>query len=889
MSDSDIQPIAIEDELKQSYLDYAMSVIVSRALPDVRDGFKPVHRRALFAMRELGNDYNKPYKKSARVVGDVIGKYHPHGDTAVYHTLVRMAQPFSLRYLLVDGQGNFGSVDGDEPAAMRYTEIRMTRLAHDIIVDLEKDTVDWEDNYDGSERIPKVMPTRIPNLLINGSAGIAVGMATNMAPHNITEVINACLAYVDDSEITVEGLMEHISGPDFPTGGIIYGKSGIVDAYRTGKGRLHIRGKYHLEEDDKSGRTSIVYTEIPYQVNKAKLIERIAELVKEKKLEGISELRDESDKDGMRIVIDLKRNENVDVIINNLFINTPLETSYSINMVALDNGQPGLMNLKDLVAAFIRHRQEVVTRRTIYELRKARERGHILEGLAVALANIDGIIETIKTSANPSEARERLLLGQWQAGGVLALLEKSGHRSIRPEEIEGEDPAHPFGLTGDQYRMSPAQVSAILELRLHRLTGLEHDKLLAEYTEILGDIAELQSILDSFSKLMDIIRGELRQVLTQYGDARRTSIVESRIDFSRADLIPEEQVVLTVSKTGYAKTQPLDDYAAQRRGGRGKSATSMKEDDYIEHLVVASNHATVLCFTCRGKVYWLKVYDVPQASRGSKGRPIVNLLPLEDGESVTAILPLMDFPESHYVFMATADGTVKRVDLEQFSRPRSVGLRAIELSEEDTLIGVAITDGTQQIMLFSNEGKAIRFDENEVRVVGRTAMGVRGMRIDDASRIVSLVVAPESGEVLTACANGFGKRTTVDAFPVRHRGGQGVIAVQTSERNGELVRATAVNDSNELLLISDGGTLVRTRVSEIRSVGRNAQGVMLIRLGESETLVGVVCLAGVCDDAVIDGDVIDGESIEGVVTAEGSDAAVESAPVAPATPEADAE
>ncbi|WP_410209141.1 DNA gyrase subunit A [Aquirhabdus sp.] len=868
MSDSEILPIAIEDELKQSYLDYAMSVIVSRALPDVRDGFKPVHRRALFAMRELGNDYNKPYKKSARVVGDVIGKYHPHGDTAVYHTLVRMAQPFSLRYLLVDGQGNFGSVDGDEPAAMRYTEIRMTKLAHDIIVDLEKDTVDWEDNYDGSERIPKVMPTRIPNLLINGSAGIAVGMATNMAPHNITEVLNACLAYVDDSDITVEGLMEHISGPDFPTGGIIYGKSGIVDAYRTGKGRLHIRGKYHLEEDEKTNRVSIVYTEIPYQVNKAKLIERIAELVKEKKLEGISELRDESDKDGMRIVVDLKRNENAEVIINNLFINTPLETSYSINMVALENGQPGLKNLKDLIAAFIRHRQEVVTRRTLFELRKARERGHLLEGLAVALANIDGIIETIKTSANPSEARVRLLEGQWQAGGVLALLEKSGHRSIRPDYIEGEDPANPFGLTGDQYRMSPAQVGAILELRLHRLTGLEQDKLLAEYTEILGEIAELQSILDSFTKLMEIIRGELRQVLEQYGDARRTAIVESRIDFSRADLIPEEQVVLTVSKTGYAKTQPLDDYAAQRRGGRGKSATSMKEDDYIEHLVVASNHATVLCFTCSGKVYWLKVYDVPQASRGSKGRPIVNLLPLEDGESVTAILPLMDFPESHYVFMATADGTVKRVELEQFSRPRSVGLRAIELSENDTLIGVAITDGTQQIMLFSNEGKAIRFDENEVRVVGRTAMGVRGMRIDDASRIVSLVVAPESGEVLTACANGFGKRTTVDAFPVRHRGGQGVIAVQTSERNGELVRATAVNDSNELLLISDGGTLVRTRVAEIRSVGRNAQGVMLIRLGDSETLVGVVCLDGVCaDDDVIEGEVTEGSDDQEIVDA----------------------
>ncbi len=872
MSDSDILPIAIEDELKQSYLDYAMSVIVSRALPDVRDGFKPVHRRALFAMRELGNDYNKPYKKSARVVGDVIGKYHPHGDTAVYHTLVRMAQPFSLRYLLVDGQGNFGSVDGDEPAAMRYTEIRMTRLSHDILIDLEKDTVDWEDNYDGSERIPRVMPTRIPNLLINGSAGIAVGMATNMAPHNITEVINACLAYVDDSEISIEGLMGYISGPDFPTGGIIHGKSGIIDAYMTGRGRLHVRGKYHLEEDEKSGRTSIVFTEIPYQVNKAKLIERIAELVKDKKLEGISELRDESDKDGMRVVIDLKRNENAEVIINNLFINTPLEVSYSINMVALDNGQPRLMNLKDLVAAFVRHRQEVVTRRTIFELRKARERGHMLEGLAVALANIDAVIETIKTSANPAEARERLIAGEWQAGGVLALLEKSGYASVRPDEIEGEDPARPFGLHGDQYRLSPAQVGAILELRLHRLTGLEQEKLLAEYSEILGDIAELQSILDSFQKLMDIIRAELREVLAQYGDERRTAIVESRVDFSRADLIPEEQVVLTVSKGGYAKTQPLDDYAAQRRGGRGKSATSMKEDDYIEHLVVSSNHATVLCFTCRGKVYWLKVYDVPQASRGSKGRPLVNLLPLEDGESVTAILPLMDYPDDHYVFMATADGTVKRVDLEQFSRPRSAGLRAIELSEQDTLIGVAITDGKQQIMLFSNEGKAIRFDESEVRVVGRTAMGVRGMRIEEASRIVSLVVAPESGEVLTACANGFGKRTAVDAFPVRHRGGQGVIAVQTSERNGELVRATAVQDNDELLLISDNGTLVRTRVSEIRATGRNAQGVMLIRLATEETLVGVVCLDGVCDDGVVDEAIGDESDAEAPATEVESDA-----------------
>lgn len=863
MSVSEISPIAIEDELKQSYLDYAMSVIVSRALPDVRDGLKPVHRRVLFAMHELHNDFNKPYKKSARVVGDVIGKYHPHGDSAVYDTIVRMAQNFSLRYLLVDGQGNFGSVDGDSAAAMRYTEVRMTKLAHDLLIDLEKDTVDWEDNYDGSERIPQVLPTRIPNLLINGAAGIAVGMATNMAPHNLTEVVKACLAYVDDSSISIEGLMEYISGPDFPTGGIIYGKSGIVDAYRTGKGRLHIRGKYHFEEDEKTSRISIIFTEIPYQANKARVIERIAELVKEKKLEGISELRDESDKDGMRIAIDLKRGENADVIVNNLFLQTPLETSYSINMVALDNGQPKLMNLLDLVSAFIRHRQEVVTRRTLFELRKARERGHLLEGLTVALANIDGIIEAIKTSANSAEARERLLGGQWQSGGVLALLEKAGSVSVRPDVIDGEDPKHPFGLNADAYRLSPAQVSAILELRLHRLTGLEQDKLQGEYSEILAQIAELQSILDSFDKLMDVIRAELQAVLAQYGDERCTQIVESRIDFTREDLIPEEQVVLTVSKTGYAKTQPLEDYAAQRRGGRGKSATSMKEDDYIEHLVVASNHATVLCFTTRGKVYWLKTYDVPQASRGSKGRPLVNLLPLEENEGVTAILPLREYPDNHFVFMATASGTVKRVDLEQFSRPRSVGLIAIDLNDDDTLIGVAITDGEQQIMLFSNQGKAIRFPETEVRSMGRTAQGVRGMRIDDNSRIVSLVVAPEDGEVLTACANGYGKRTPVDDFPTRHRGGQGVIAVQTSDRNGELVRATAVNDDNEMLLISDGGTMVRTRVKEVRSTGRNAQGVMLIRLDVKEVLVGVVCIDCVGDDEdESDLDVIDADGAE---------------------------
>lgn len=975
MSVSEIRPIAIEDELKHSYLDYAMSVIVSRALPDVRDGLKPVHRRVLFAMHELGNDYNKAYKKSARVVGDVIGKYHPHGDSAVYETIVRMAQDFSLRYQLVDGQGNFGSIDGDSAAAMRYTEVRMRKLTHELLADLEKDTVDWEDNYDGSERIPQVMPTRIPNLLVNGAAGIAVGMATNMAPHNMTEVVNACLAYADNPNISIEGLMEYISGPDFPTGGIIYGKSGIVDAYRTGKGRLHIRGKYHFEEDAKSGRTTIVFTEIPYQVNKAKTIERIAELVKEKKLEGISELRDESDKEGMRIAIDLKRGENAEVIVNNLFQNTQLENSFSINMVCLDNGQPKLMNLKDIIAAFIRHRQEVVTRRTMYELRKARERGHILEGLTVALANIDAIIETIKTSANPAEARERLQAGEWAAGGVAALLEKAGAVSVRPDEIEGEDPERPFGIDGEVYRLSPTQVNAIMELRLHRLTGLEQDKLQAEYSEILGQIAEYTAILNDFNLLMNVIKEELALILQQYGDARKTDIVESRIDFSREDLIPEEQMVLTVSKTGYAKTQPLSDYAAQRRGGRGKSATSMKEDDYIQHMVVTSNHATVLCFTNVGKVYRLKVYEVPQASRGAKGRPMVNLLPLDDNETITAILPVIDAPKkfkerladfkafvktnaaqlqtnevinnhfaaleaalaeseegaddisdalrvqlkelglalsttdldddiindfaqqaeavrkNFYVFMATEYGTIKRVELEQFSNVRSNGLRAIELNGDDTLIGVAITDGEQQIMLFSNEGKAIRFAETDVRSMGRSAKGVRGMRVtigasqvedvedadvesddEDAteanfiSRIVSLVVVPETGEVLCASANGYGKRTPVDDFPTKKRGGKGVIAIKTSERNGELVGAVAIDASKELMLISDGGTLVRTRASEVAQTGRNAQGVRLIRLAEDEKLVGVEAIEAVEDELEILEDIENTESAADDVT-----------------------
>lgn len=857
MSDSDIRPIAIVDELKTSYLDYAMSVIVSRALPDIRDGLKPVHRRALFAMHELNNDYNKPYLKSARVVGDVIGKYHPHGDTAVYDTLVRMAQPFSMRYMLVDGQGNFGSVDGDNPAAMRYTEIRMQKLTHQMLADLEKDTVDWEDNYDGKEKIPTVLPTRVPNLLINGAAGIAVGMATNMAPHNLTEVMNACIAYVDDNHISIEGLMEHISGPDFPTGGTIYGQSGIVDAYRTGKGRLHIRGNYFIEDMEGSGeRKRIVFNEIPYQVNKAKLIVHIAALVNDKKIEGISAIRDESDKEGMRVVIDLKRGENPDVVVNNLFKQTPLETSFSINMVALDNGQPRLMNLMDLISAFVRHRQEVVTRRTIYERNKARVRGHILEGYTVALANIDDIIETIKTSSNRAHAKERLLGQTWRAGDVVTLLEKAGSVSIRPEYIEGEDPTKPYGLLDSvanaspetQYRLSPMQVDAILELQLHRLTSLEKEKIHDEYFAILATIADLQDILDNFDRLMSVIRDELVEVRENFGDERSTDIVASRIDFSRADLIPEQEVVLTVSQTGYAKTQPLSDYAAQRRGGKGKSATSMKDDDFIEHLVVTSTHNTVMCFTDRGRVFWLKVFDVPVASRGARGRPLVNLIPLEEAESVTAILPLAhlddeQYLKEHFVCFATSKATVKRVALEHFSRPRSSGLIAINLNDDDTLVGVKITDGKQQIMLFADNGKAVRFDEEEIRAMGRTASGVRGMRIADEDAIQSLVVIDdvESNEVLIACENGFGKRTKVAAFRQTRRGSQGVIAINTSERNGKLVRAAKVTDEQEVLLITDQGTLVRTRVSEIATAGRNAQGVTLIRTSEDERLVRMAC------------------------------------------------
>ncbi|MEL0618882.1 DNA gyrase subunit A [Psychrobacter proteolyticus] len=870
MSES-VSPIGIVDELKQSYLDYAMSVIVSRALPDVRDGFKPVHRRVMYAMHVLSNDYNKPYKKSARVVGDVIGKYHPHGDSAVYDAIVRMAQDFSLRYPMVDGQGNFGSIDDDPPAAMRYTEVRMTKLTHQMLADLDKDTVDWEDNYDGSERMPSVMPARIPNLLVNGATGIAVGMATNMAPHNLTEVINACLAYAENPQVSAEELMSHISGPDFPTGGIIYGRAGILDAYRTGKGRLHIRGRYHIEPMSNSGvnrdRERIVFTEVPYQANKAKLIERIAELVRDKKIEGISEIRDESDKDGMRIAIDLRRGETAEVIVNNLFLQTPLESSFSINMVALDNGQPKLLTLRQLIAAFVRHRQEVVTRRTIYELNKARVRGHLLEGLTVALANIDEIIATIKASANRGLARESLLNNTWGSGSVVAMLTAAGSQSVRPEFIDGEDPKAPFGLIEgeERYRLSLEQVNAILDMQLHRLTGLEQDKLTEEYQDLLREIAHLESILGDFDKLMAIISNEMIEIRDNFGDERRTDIIDSRMDFSREDLIPEQTVVMTVSRTGYAKTQPIDDYVAQKRGGKGKSATAMKEDDVIDHLVVTSTHSTVLCFTDSGRVFSLRGFEVPIASRGARGRPLVNLIGLNSDETVTTILPIPKIVEDTsvvsevsevsnddvsvedsnqaeppFVFFATANGTVKRVELKQFANIRSNGLIAVGLEDGDKLVSARITNGSQEVMLFASSGKAIRFDENDARAMGRTAKGVRGMRLATDEFIKSLVVIEDDvREILIACENGFGKRTFIDEFNTQNRGGGGVIAIKTSERNGALVRATKVDSTDDIILISDKGTLVRTPVEHVASSGRNTQGVTLIRLSKDEKLVAM--------------------------------------------------
>ena len=831
----EILPVNIEDEMKQSYLDYAMSVIVGRALPDVRDGLKPVHRRVLFAMSELKNDWNKPYLKSARVVGDVSGKYHPHGDSAVYDTIVRMAQPFSLRYLLVDGQGNFGSVDGDSAAAMRYTEIRMTRLTHELLADLDKETVDWVDNYDGSLQIPDVLPTRVPNLLVNGSSGIAVGMATNIPPHNLTEVINGCLAMIANPDISFDELMEHIPGPDFPTAGIINGRAGIVEAYRTGRGRIYVRARCTIEDIDKvGGRQQILIHELPYQVNKAKLIERIAELVKEKKLEGISELRDESDKDGMRVVIELRRGEVAEVILNNLYAQTQMQNVFGINVVGLLDGQPRILNLKELLDAFIRHRREVVTRRTVYELRKARERGHILEGQAVALSNIDPVIEMIKASSSPAEARERLLATAWEPGTVMEMVERAGAESCRPDELPEE-----YGLREGRYYLSPEQAQAILDLRLHRLTGLEHEKLLAEYQEILIQVGELLRILNSEERLMEVIVEELVQIRDSYGDERRTEIVASRMDLSIGDLITEEDRVVTISHGGYAKSQPLSDYNAQRRGGRGKAATGVKDEDYVSHLLVANSHTTLMLFSSKGKVYWLKTYEIPEASRTARGRPLVNLLPLDEGEFITTMLPVEEYTEGWFIFMATANGTVKKTPLPQFSRQRSVGLIALDLDEGDTLISAALTDGSKQVMLFSDGGKVTRFNETDVRAMGRTARGVRGMRLAEGQRLVSMLIAEEDTEILTASENGYGKRTPVEEFPQYKRGGQGVIAMITNERNGPLIGAVQVVDGEEIMLISDQGTLVRTRVAEVSSQSRNTQGVTLIKLTNGEKLVGL--------------------------------------------------
>ena len=834
----EVLPVNIEDELRQSYLDYAMSVIVGRALPDVRDGLKPVHRRVLFAMSVLNNDWNKPYKKSARVVGDVIGKYHPHGDSAVYDTIVRMAQPFSLRYMLVDGQGNFGSVDGDSAAAMRYTEIRMKKISHSLLADLDKETVDFVPNYDGTEQIPEVLPTRVPNLLVNGSSGIAVGMATNIPPHNLTEVVSGCLALIDNEDITIDELMEFIPGPDFPTAAIINGKAGILQAYRTGRGRIYVRAKADVEVNEKTGRETIIITEIPYQLNKARLIERIAELVKEKKIEGISELRDESDKDGLRIVIELKRGEVGEVLLNNLYAQTQLQNVFGINIVALVDGQPRTLNLKEMLQAFVRHRREVVTRRTVYLLRKARERGHVLEGLAVAIANIDQVIELIKASPTPAEAKERLIKEGWAASSITQFLDRAGSDACRPEGLEPH-----FGMRDGKYYLSPAQAQAILELRLHRLTGMEHDKLLAEYQEKLLEISEYLEILGDASRLMSVIREELAAIVEEFGDERRTQIVESQHDLTIEDLITEEDRVVTISHGGYAKTQPLSDYQAQRRGGMGKSATSVKDEDFVEHLLVASTHATILCFTNMGKVYWLKVYQIPVAGRNSRGRPMVNLLPLEEGERVSSILPVDKYDADKFVLMATANGTVKKTALEQYSRPRSVGLRAVDLVDGDQLVGTAITDAGCDIMLLSSEGKAVRFAESDVRAMGRVSKGVRGMRLPVGHRVISMIIPAENGYALTVSENGYGKRTALTEYPTKGRGGKGMIAIQASERNGSLVGATQLFEGDEVMLISDQGTMVRTRGDEISLLGRNTQGVRVIRLKEDETLVGLARVA----------------------------------------------
>jgi DNA gyrase subunit A len=830
----EVLPVNIEEELKQSYLDYAMSVIVGRALPDVRDGLKPVHRRVLFAMSELGNDWNRAYKKSARVVGDVIGKYHPHGDVAVYDTIVRMAQPFSMRYVLVDGQGNFGSVDGDAPAAMRYTEVRMARITQELLADLDKETVDFAPNYDNSEREPTVLPARLPNLLVNGSAGIAVGMATNIPPHNLTEVVNACLAYIENPAIRVAELIRHLPGPDFPTGAYINGAAGIREAYETGRGRIFVRAKSHVETDESTGKPRIVVTELPYQVNKAKLLERIAELVRERKLEGITELRDESDKDGMRMVVELRRGEVAEVVLNNLYQHTQLQTVFGINMVGLADGQPKLFNLKQLIEAFVRHRREVVTRRTVYDLGKARDRAHVLEGLAVALANIDPVIEAIKTSPSPEEAKARLLARAWPPGAVVGMVERAGAEAARPEGL-----APGLGLGPDGYRLSETQAQAILDLRLQRLTGLEQDRITAEYRELLARIAGLLAILEDPDRLMAVIRGELEALREQFGDRRKTEILDQHQALGLEDLISPEDVVVTLSHAGYAKSQPLDLYRAQKRGGKGRSATAMKEEDFIDNLFVANTHDWVLCFSSRGRVYWLKVYELPQAGPSARGKPIVNLLPLEEGERINAVLPVKDFTRGGFVLMATARGVVKKTPLDEFSRPRTSGIIAVDLAEDDQLVGVDLTDGERDVMLFASDGKMIRFAERQVRPMGRCARGVRGVHLAEGSGVIALIVPTPDRTVLLATRNGYGKRTTVEDFRPQGRGGQGLIAIQTSARNGPLVGAALVREEDEIMLITDGGTLVRTRVHEVPVLSRNTQGVKLISLAEEERLVGL--------------------------------------------------
>ncbi|MDY5420622.1 DNA topoisomerase (ATP-hydrolyzing) subunit A [Actinobacillus porcinus] len=866
----DITPVSIEDELKSSYLDYAMSVIVGRALPDVRDGLKPVHRRVLFSMDQSGNTHNKAYVKSARVVGDVIGKYHPHGDSAVYDTIVRMAQPFSLRYMLVDGQGNFGSIDGDAPAAMRYTEVRMQKITQELLTDLDKETVDFSPNYDGKEMIPDVLPTKIPALLVNGSSGIAVGMATNIPPHNLGEVMDGCLAYIDNEDISIDELMQYIPGPDFPTAAQINGRRGIEEAYRTGRGKVYVRAKAEVVTNDK-GREQIIVTEIPYQVNKAKLVEKIGELIREKKIEGISGILDLSNKEGIRLEIDIKRDAVGEVVLNHLYSLTQMQVTFGINMVALDHGQPKLFNLKQIIEAFVKHRREVVTRRTVYELRKARERAHILEGLAIALANIDPVIDLIRASKTAEEAREGLLARSWALGNVAPMLEAAGVDASRPDDLPEE-----CGVRDGQYYLSDAQARAILELRLHRLTGLEHEKIVDEYKEILVEIGELLHILTSAERLREVIREELELVKTNFNDARRTEITAASSDINLEDLIAQEDVVVTLSHEGYVKYQPLTDYEAQRRGGKGKSATKMKEDDFIERLLVANTHDTILCFSSRGRLYWLKVYQLPEASRGSRGRPIVNILPLEENERITAILPVASYDEDKFVVMATAGGIVKKTALTEFSRPRSNGIIAVNLRDEDELIGVDITDGSNEIMLFSSQGRVVRFAETAVRSMGRLATGVRGIKLaltnemsedesaveieevsDDSAeeildlnidKVVSLVIPKNDGAILTATQNGYGKRTALSEYPTKSRNTKGVISIKVSERNGKVVAATQVEDNDQIMLITDAGTLVRTRVNEVSIVGRNTQGVRLIRTAEDEHVVSLERVAEPEDD-----------------------------------------